>query len=58
VVIDVLGEQLADRPFFTGSALSLADILLAPQLDMFSEDARVEAPGREISRSCSAGSSE
>jgi len=37
VVIDVLGQQLADRPFFTGSALSLADILLAPQLDMFSE---------------------
>jgi len=36
-VIDVLGEQLADRPFFTGSTLSLADIMLAPQLDMFSE---------------------
>jgi len=37
VVIDVLGEQLADQPFFTGSTPSLADIMLASQLDMFSE---------------------
>ena len=37
VVIEVLGRQLGDQSYFTGESLTLADILLAPQLDMFSE---------------------
>lgn len=33
VVIDTLARELADRAHFTGDAISLADALLAPQLD-------------------------
>lgn len=33
VVFDELGRRLGERPFFVGDSLSLADILLAPQLD-------------------------
>ena len=33
VVIDELATQLGAKRFFTGDALSLADVLLAPQLD-------------------------
>jgi glutathione S-transferase len=32
-VFDELALQLADRRFFAGETLSLADVLLAPQLD-------------------------
>ncbi|MBS0364265.1 MAG: glutathione S-transferase family protein [Proteobacteria bacterium] len=32
-VIDELAAKLGDQPWFAGSALSLADLLLAPQLD-------------------------
>ena len=36
-VFDELARQLGERPFFVGDALSLADLLLAPQLDFFRE---------------------
>ena len=32
-VFDALARQLSDAPFFVGDSISLADILLAPQLD-------------------------
>jgi glutathione S-transferase len=34
-VFDELARQLRDAPFFVGDSISLADILLAPQLDFF-----------------------
>jgi glutathione S-transferase len=34
-VFSELSRQLGDGPFFVGTSLSLADILLAPQLDFF-----------------------
>lgn len=34
---DELERQLSDRPFFVGDSISLADVLLAPQLDFFRE---------------------
>jgi glutathione S-transferase len=34
-VFDALARQLSDAPFFVGDSISLADILLAPQLDFF-----------------------
>lgn len=34
-VFDELARQLGDKAYFVGEALSLADILLAPQLDFF-----------------------
>ncbi|MDP9084479.1 MAG: glutathione S-transferase family protein [Pseudomonadota bacterium] len=37
VVFDVLARQLSDKPFFVGNSLTLADVLLAPQLDFFRE---------------------
>jgi glutathione S-transferase len=36
-VFDELARQLSDRPFFAGDSLSLADVLLAPQLDFLQE---------------------
>lgn len=36
LVVDELARLLGDQPFFTGESISLADILLAPQLDLFS----------------------
>jgi glutathione S-transferase len=36
-VFDELASHLGDKPFFVGSAISLADVLLAPQLDFFRE---------------------
>ena len=36
-MFDELARQLGERPFFVGDALSLADLLLAPQLDFFRE---------------------
>jgi glutathione S-transferase len=36
-VFDELAGLLADKPFFVGDAISLADVLLAPQLDLFHE---------------------
>src|ERR1700683_4468141 len=36
-VFDELARQLSDRPFFAGDSLSLADLLLAPQLDLLQE---------------------
>ena len=35
-VFEVLAQLLADQPYFGGSTLTLADLLLAPQLDYFS----------------------
>ena len=35
VVFDQLARELAGRPYFTGDEVSLADILIAPQLDFF-----------------------
>jgi glutathione S-transferase len=35
VVFDELARQLNEQPFFAGAALSLADVVLAPQLDFF-----------------------
>lgn len=37
VVFDELSRQLSDKLFFVGDALSLADVILAPQLDFFRE---------------------
>ena len=34
-VFDELARQLGDTPFFVGAAISLADVLIAPQLDFF-----------------------
>jgi glutathione S-transferase len=36
-VFDELAQQLSERPFFAGDSLSLADVLLAPQLDFLRE---------------------
>jgi glutathione S-transferase len=36
-VFDELGRQLGDKPFFVGDSLTLADVLLAPQLDFLRE---------------------
>lgn len=36
VSVDELARLLGDQPYFTGSALSLADILLASQLELVS----------------------
>ncbi len=36
-VFDELARQLSDKPFFVGQSISLADVLLAPQLDFFRE---------------------
>ncbi len=38
-VFEQLARELADRPYFVGEAVSLADLLIAPQLDFFSEAA-------------------
>jgi glutathione S-transferase len=35
LVFDELARQLNEQPFFAGAALSLADVVLAPQLDFF-----------------------
>jgi glutathione S-transferase len=35
-VFDQLARELADLPFFTGTAPSLADLMLAPQIDFLS----------------------
>jgi glutathione S-transferase len=43
IVFAELAAQLADQPFFAGEALSLADVLLAPQLD-FMRDTPEWAP--------------
>jgi glutathione S-transferase len=32
---DALARELGDQPYFVGGAMSLADVLLAPQLDFF-----------------------
>jgi glutathione S-transferase len=37
VVFSELSRQLHDSPYFTGNSLSLADILLAPQMDFIKE---------------------
>ena len=37
VVFDELGRVLGDKPFFVGDAITLADLLLAPQIDFFRE---------------------
>ena len=34
-VFDALGCELGGQPYFVGNAISLADVLLAPQLDFF-----------------------
>lgn len=36
-VFDELARQLGENPYFAGDSLSLADVLLAPQLDFFTE---------------------
>jgi glutathione S-transferase len=36
-VFDELARQLGGKPYFVDEALTLADVLLAPQLDLFSE---------------------
>jgi glutathione S-transferase len=36
-VFDELARQLGEKPYFAGDSLSLADVLLAPQLDFFTE---------------------
>jgi glutathione S-transferase len=36
-VFDELARQLSDRPFFASDVLNLADVLLAPQLDLLQE---------------------
>jgi glutathione S-transferase len=32
---DALARELGDQPYFVGGVMSLADVLLAPQLDFF-----------------------
>jgi glutathione S-transferase len=44
-VFAVLANQLGEGPYFAGGALSLADILLAPQLDFFRDIPEWEALG-------------
>ena len=34
-VFDELARQLGERPFFVGNQITLADVMLAPQLDFF-----------------------
>jgi glutathione S-transferase len=36
-VINELARQLGDKPFFVGDSVTLADVLLAPQLDFLTE---------------------
>ena len=36
-VFEVLARELGDQPYFVGDTLTLADVLLAPQLDFFGE---------------------
>lgn len=36
-VFEELARQLGDKPFFAGDAISLADLLLAPQLDFLQQ---------------------
>ncbi|MDB6086076.1 MAG: glutathione S-transferase [Gammaproteobacteria bacterium] len=36
-VFDELARQLSDEPYFVGDSITLADALLAPQLDFFTE---------------------
>jgi glutathione S-transferase len=36
-VFDELARQLSDKPYFVGDSITLADVLLAPQLDFFTE---------------------
>ena len=37
MVFDALARQLGDQRFFTGDALSLADLMLAPQVEFFTQ---------------------
>ena len=37
VVLDQLARELGDRPYFVGAHLTLADLLLAPQLEFLSQ---------------------
>jgi glutathione S-transferase len=37
VVFDALGSELGDRTYLGGDSLSLADVLVAPQLDFFAQ---------------------
>jgi glutathione S-transferase len=37
IVFDELAHALGDKPFFAGDALTLADVLLAPQIDYMSQ---------------------
>jgi glutathione S-transferase len=37
LVFDELARQLCDQPFFAGDSISLADLLIAPQLDFFQQ---------------------
>jgi glutathione S-transferase len=37
IVIDELAEQLGEQPYLTGNTLTLADLLLAPQLDFLQQ---------------------
>jgi glutathione S-transferase len=43
IVFDELGRLLGGRPYFTGEALTLADLLLAPQLDFLQQTPEWEA---------------
>jgi glutathione S-transferase len=36
-VFDELARQLGDQPYFVGESVTLADVLLAPQLDFLRE---------------------
>jgi glutathione S-transferase len=44
-VFDELARRLADKPFFAGETLSLADMMLAPQVAFFAETPEWDALG-------------
>jgi glutathione S-transferase len=46
MVFDELARQLGERPFITGNALSLADLMLAPQVEFFTQTPEWAVLGR------------
>ena len=45
VVFDELSRLLGEQPYFTGETVSLADFLVAPQIDVFTQTPEWQALG-------------